>query len=84
MFVASVLVAPLIDVVEGTILIAKVVVVDAAYVIVHRYHSSRHGMIVDDMTPKLLPTWPVRRLKFTYTSMVKRNNCAKSLVPRRR
>ncbi len=64
MFVESVFTAPLPLVVEGTILIANVDVLDVEYVIVHRNHPSRHGVIVDAMTPALLPTWPVRRSKF--------------------
>jgi hypothetical protein len=62
--------------------IANVDVLDAEYVIVHRYHPSRHGVIVDDIMPLELPTWPVSRSKFTYASTLKTKNCAKLFVPR--
>ncbi len=64
MFVASEANSNFSDVTEEVILIAKVDVLGTEYVIVHLYHPSRHGVIVDDMTPALLPTWSVSRLKF--------------------
>ncbi len=82
MFVVNKFTSPLMDVAEGTILIAKTNVVGDAYVMVHRNHPSRHRVIVDAMTPALLPTWPVSRLKFAYTSTAKTKKFAKMCVPR--
>ena len=64
MLVVSEVVSNLLDVAEEAILIAKVYVLGTEYVIVQRYHPSRRGVIVDAMTPELLPTRPVSRLKF--------------------
>jgi hypothetical protein len=65
MFVASVFVTPLMDVSEEIMLIANVDILATEYVIVHRYQPSLpHGVIVGDMTPLELATWPLSRLKF--------------------
>jgi hypothetical protein len=70
MLVVSEAVSNLVDVAKEVILIAKVDVLGIEYVIVHRNHPSRDGVIVDDTMLELIPTWPVSRLKFAYTLTV--------------
>ena len=49
---------------DPTIPITNDVAVATVYVIVHRYHLSRQGIIVDVTPADRLPIVPVRRFKF--------------------
>ena len=58
---------------------------DDVYSIVHKYHPSRHGIVVDVTAANRLPTVPVRRSKFAKLVLsLAKYSCAKLLVPRRR
>ncbi len=70
---------------DDTIPIINAFPVGEFCVIVHRYHPSRHGIIVDDTAANRLPIVPVRRSKFAKLVVsFKRLICAKLLVPRLR
>ena len=73
MEVLSVFTSARIDVADDTIPILNPVTVPDVYVIVHRYHPSRQGIIVEVTAADRLPTLPLRRSKFAkfVTSPVK-------------
>ncbi len=59
--------------------------VDDVVVMVHRYHPSRQGVIVAITLSDLLPSYPVKRFKFTkIVASPNDANCAKLFVPRLR
>ncbi len=70
---------------DETIPIFNAVAVGELCVIVHRYHPSRHGIIVDVTATDLIPIVPFKRSKFAkFIVSFEKQICAKLLVPRRR
>jgi len=77
--------SPRLAVANEIIPMANELAVDDECVNVHRYHPSRPEVIVDAMTPALLLTWQVSRLKLTkMLESLPTKICAKILVPRLR
>ena len=71
-----------IDVADDTIHMLNPVTVVDMYVIVHLYHPSRHGVIVDVTAADRLRTAPVRRSKFAKVILSPaKQSCANLLVP---
>ena len=85
MFAASVFTSPRLAVADEIIPIANELADDDESVNIHRYHPSRHEVIVDAMAPALLLTWQVSRLKLAkILESLPTKICAKILVPRLR
>ena len=73
------------DVADDTKDIRNDEAVDDDAVIVHRYHPSRQGTMVEDTLADLLPNSPVKRLKFAnIVESPNAPNWAKLCVPRLR